>query len=343
MFKRIMFKRIALNRITSRRIMFRPNRVARVALVALFLSLLSLASAPLAHGQTFGLSIPLGLNRPAVDPGGSAIATIDLTSSGGFNSPVSLSCDVTSGPVTTSPPVCGPPSPQSAVPPASASLTITTSNTTAVGLYNFTVTGTSGSITQTATLNLTVQPLSEDYTLSVSPATAVPNPVAAGSSATTTVIVSPIGSYSGHVTLACLSISPADLLGPVCTFNPATVTVTGGPPATSVLTLSTTGPAPTTRLSTRRIFYALWLALPGLGLIALSTTGDRRKSALGTLLLMLLAGGVLLMPACGSSSKSIGNVTPAKTYVFTLTGADENGAAPSNTSTNQATVSITVN
>jgi hypothetical protein len=332
------------NRTPSKRIMFIPKQMVRALIFPLFLSLLSAASAPLAHGQTFGLSIPLGLNRPAVDPGGSAIATIDLTSSGGFNSPVSLSCDVTSGPVTTSPPVCGPPSPPSAVPPANGpSLTITTSNTTAVGLYNFTVTGTSDSITQTATLNLTVQPLSEDYTLSVSPTIAVPNPVAAGSAATTTVTVSSIGSYSGHVTLACLSISPADLLGPVCTFNPATVTVTGGPPATSVLTLSTTGPAPTTRLSTRRTFYAIWLALPGLGLIALITTGARRKSTLGTLLLMLLAGGVLLMPACGSSSKSIGNVTPAKTYVFTLTGADENGAAPSNTSTNQATVSITVN
>jgi len=56
---------------------------------------------------------------------------------------------------------------------------------------------------------------------------------------------------------------------------------------------------------------------------------------------MLLASGVILMPACGSS-KSIGSVTPATTYVFTLTGADENGAAPSNTATNQATVSLTV-
>jgi hypothetical protein len=212
-----------------------------------------------------------------------------------------------------------------------------------VGLYGFTVTGTSGSITQTVSLNLTVQPLSEDYTLSVSPTIAVPNPVTAGSGATTTVTVSPIGSYSGHVTLACLSISPADLLAPVCSFNPPTVTVTGGLPPTSVLTLTTTGPAPTTRLRTRQIFYAFWLAVPGLGLIALSTNGGRRKNILGMLLLMLLAGGGLLMPACGSSGTSVGNVTPNKTYVFTLTGADENGAGPSNTSTNPATVSITVN
>jgi hypothetical protein len=327
----------------SNRLMIDPKLVVRAITFALFLSLLSVASIPLAYGQTFGLSIPLGLNRPAVDPGGSAIATIDLTSSAGFNSPVSLSCDITSGPVTTSAPVCTV-SPETQVPPANGpSLTITTSNTTSEGLYNFTVTGTSGSITQTVALNLTVQPLSEDYTLSVSPTIAVPNPVTAGSGATTTVTVSPIGSYSGHVTLACLSISPADLLAPVCSFNPPTVTVTGGLPPTSVLTLTTTGPAPTTRLRTRQVFYAFCLAAPGLGLIALSTNGGRRKNILGMLLLMLLAGGVLLMPAGGSSGTSGGNVTPNKTYVFTLTGADENGAGPSNTSTNPATVSITVN
>jgi hypothetical protein len=335
-------KPLMVNRRTSRAVVFDTRLVFRSFSVA-FLWMLSLAWVTPAYGQTFGLSIPLGLNRPAVDPGGSAIATIDLTSSGGFSSPVSLSCDVTSGPVTTSPPVCTV-SPATQIPPADGpSLTITTTGTTAEGLYNFTVTGTSGSITQTATLNLTVQPLSEDYTLSVSPTTAVPNPVAAGSAATTTVTVSPIGSYSGHVTLACLSISPADLLAPVCSFNPPTVAVTGGLPPTSVLTLTTTGPAPVTRLGVRRTLYAFWLVLPGLGLIAFITTGTRRKSALGALLLLLLSGGVLLMPACGSSSKSIGNVTPSKSYVFTLTGADENGAAPSNTATNQATVSITVN
>jgi hypothetical protein len=343
MFKGIRFNSMVSKGNLSNRLMFDPKLVIRAITFSLFLSLLSVASAPLAYGQTFGLSIPLGLNRPAVDPGGSAIATIDLTSSTGFNSPVSLSCDITSGPVTTSAPVCTV-SPATQVPPANGpSLTITTTNTTSEGLYNFTVTGTSGSITQTVALNLTVQPLSEDYTLSVSPTIAVPNPVTAGSGATTTVTVSPIGSYSGHVTLACLSISPADLLAPVCSFNPPTVTVTGGLPPTSVLTLTTTGPAPTTRLSTRQIFYAFWLAIPGLGLIALSTNGGRRNNILGMLLLMLLAGGVLLMPACGSSGTSVGNVTPSKTYVFTLTGADENGAGPSNTSTNPATVSITVN
>jgi hypothetical protein len=338
--------------------MFKPRQIARAGLFAFSLSLLCAASVSLAYGQTFGLGIPLGLDRPAVDPGGSAVAIIDLTSSGGFSSPVSLTCAVSSGPVTTSPPICTI-SPATQVPPADGpSLTITTTaggrgaDSTAVGLYNFTVTGTSGSITQTLALSLTVQPLSEDYTLAVSPTTAVPNPVAAGTAATTTVTISPIGSYSGHqVTLACLSVTPVVTAAPICSFQPTSggsgpVSVTGGTAATATLTITTFGPTPVTRLGGRRIFYALWLALPGFGLVALTTTG-LRKGALGAFLLLLLAGGVLLMPACGSSTSTTttsttGQTTPKNTYTFTLTGADENGAAPSNSTTNEATVSLTV-
>ncbi|MCU1300269.1 MAG: hypothetical protein JWQ87_553 [Candidatus Sulfotelmatobacter sp.] len=335
---------------TFHRIRFNPRLLVRALVFAFWLWMISAASLSLAYGQSFGLSIPLGLNRPAVDPGGSALATIDLTTTGGFSSLVSLSCAVTSGPVTTSPPVCTV-SPATQVPPADGpSLTITTTDTTAVGLYNFIVTGTSGSITQTATLNLTVQPLSQDYTLSVSPTTATPNPVAAGSAATATVTISPIGSYSGHqITLSCLSVSPVVTLAPVCSFQPTSgsgpgpVQVTSGIPATATLTITTSGPTPVTKLGSRGIFYALWLVLPGLALITLGAKGIRRKTAMGALCLTLVAGGLIFMPACGSSGTSIGTVTPSKTYVFTLTGADENGAAPSNTTTNQATVSVIVN
>jgi len=251
---------------------FNARKIFRAILLVLFLSFLSAASVSLAHGQaTFNMSIPLGLNRPAVDPGGSALATIDLTSSGGFNSPVALTCVISSGPATTSPPLC-PISPLTVTPPGSASLTITTTNATAVGLYNFTVTGTSGSIIQTLSLSLSVQPLSEDYTLSASPVTAVPNPVTAGGVASTTVTISPIGSYSGHqVTLACLSVTPVVPAGPSCSFTPTTgsgpVPVTAGTPATATLTITTYGPTPTTSLRTPRMFYALWLLLPGLAFL----------------------------------------------------------------------------
>jgi hypothetical protein len=349
--RRAMFNRVLSKRIMLKRFLLNRRQIARAAVFGLFASLLSAASVSLALGQTFTMSIPLGLNRPAVDPGGSAIATIDLTSTAGFSSPVSLSCIISSGPVTASPPNCQV-SPQTQTPPGSASLNITTTNTTSVGLYNFTVTGSSGSIVQTLSLSLSVQPLSEDYTLSASPVTAVPNPVTAGSIATTTVTISPIGSYSGHqVTLACLSVTPVVPAGPVCAFQPITgsgpVHVTAGSPATATLTITTYGPVPTTGLRTRRTFYALWLLLPSLVFAGALATKSRRKGPMGVLLLLIVAGTLLLQPSCGSSSNTTnsptGQTTPKNTYTFTLTGVDENGAAPSNSTTAQATVSVTVN
>jgi len=64
---------------------------------------------------------------------------------------------------------------------------------------------------------------------------------------------------------------------------------------------------------------------------------------------MLIATGLLLMPACNTTTNNgttapNGDVTPAETYTFTMTGVDQNGVAPSNNSTasEAATVSLTV-
>jgi len=182
--------------------------------------------------------------------------------------------------------------------------------------------------------------------------------VTAGNISTTLVTVSPIANYSGMVTLACLSITPAVAAAPYCTFTatspssslPAgTVQVTAGVPATATLTITTLGPIPSTRLRTRRIFYALWLLVPGLALVGVRTTGAREKNLMGALLLMAVAAGVLLMPACGSqnlprliTNAPNGQVTPKNTYTFTLTGADQKGAAPSNATSSPATVTLVV-
>jgi hypothetical protein len=218
------------------------------------------------------------------------------------------------------------------------------------------VTGVSGSYpSQSLTLNLNVVNEIGNYTLSVSPTTATPSPVPAGTIATTLVTVTPIANYTGTVTLACLSITPVVVAAPYCTFTatsgssslpPGTVQVTGGAPATATLTITTLGPVPTTTLRHRRIFYALWLLVPGLALVGLGATGARQKNALGALLLMVVAGGLLLMPACGSNvatNSPHGEITPKNTYTFTLTGADQNGAAPSNATSSPATVTLVVN
>jgi len=332
--------------------MVHPRQVVRAIVFALLLSVFAATSVSLALGQaSFGLSVPGGLHTPSVNPGENATATIDLTAIDGFDSPVSLSCQVTSGPTTISPPapVCGPPSPPSAIPPAQPALTVTTFNATPAGTYQFTLTGTSGSITQTAILYLNVTDLTENFALSVLPTTATPSPVPAGSPATTTVTVTGIGSYTGHqVTLSCVSITPIVAGAPVCSFGtpPTPVQVTSGVPATATLTITTFGPTTTGRLSSPRMFYALWLAVPGLVLVGASATGACRKKLMGWLLLLTVASGILFMPACNAVTTvnppngPNGEVTPNNTYTFTITGVDENGVSPSTTTPTTVTLAV---
>ena len=315
------------------------KRVARAS--TLLLPVFLAASVSLAHGQDFTLTVPAGLHTPSVNPGGSSTASIDLEPVGTFDTPVALSCAVTSGPVTSSPPVCVV-SPDSATPPAEPSLTVTTADTIAAGTYQMTITGVGGSITHTATVTLNVTDLTEDYTISVLPTTATPSPVAAGSPATTTVTVAAIGSYSGHtVTLSCFSVTPIATGAPVCAFNPPGVLVTTGISPTSTLTITTFGTAVTSKEQRQpRMFYALWLVVPGLALVGVGATGARRKKLMGLLLLLLaLASSVLLIPACNTTTTNGPNneVTPDNTYIFTLSGADENGAGPSNSTATTTT------
>ncbi len=317
--------------------MVNPRQVVRAIIFTSLLSMLSAASVSLAYGQSpFTVTVSALTPLAGVNPGGTATATIDLGASQGFNSPVSLSCEVTSNQVTDAPQCTV--SPESATPPATPALTITTSGGTPAGTYLITVTGTFGTSTETAPLYLNVTELTQDYSLSVLPTTAVPSPVPAGSSATTTVTVMPIGSYSGHqVTLACLSVAPIVTAAPYCSFNPPTVTVAGGV-ISSTLTITTFGLAATSmgKLSQPRMFYAFWLAVPGLALVGAGASGKHRK-LMGILLLVAIAGGLLLLPACNSATVGTttpnGQVTPPNSYTFTLSAADENGAAPSNVTT----------
>jgi hypothetical protein len=327
--------------------MVNSRQVVRALIFASLLSVLSAASVSLAYGQ---FTLAVSHLRPAagVDPGGSATATIDLEPVGTFNGVVDLTCQVTSGPATASPPVCTP-SPVSAAPPADGpSLTITTTGSTLAGTYQITVTGTSGATTQTAQLYLNVADLTQSYLLSVSPTAANPNSVPAGSSATTTVTITGLGNYTGSVTLACFSVTPIVTAAPYCSFNPASVTVTNGV-AEATLTISTFGAqVNATNSSHSRFLYGLWLAVPGLMLAGMGTTRKNRKKLMGIILLVIVAFGLLLLPACGGTRVGTtalnGLVTPNNAYSFTITGADQNGTAPSNIppSADVATATLTV-
>jgi len=327
--------------------MVKSRQFARAIIFTSLLFVLSAASVSRAYGQ-FTLT-PSSLHPEAgVDPSGSATANIVLGPATGFDNPVSLSCAVTSNQPTGS--VGCTISPASATPPATPGLTITTSGSTPAGTYQITVTGTSGSTTQTTTLYLSVADLTEDYSLSVFPTTVIPSPIPAGSSATTTVTVQPIGSYTGEVSLACVSVTPVVNAAPYCSFASSSgagfVQVTNGAPATATLTITSFGPASTTRRSAPRVFYALWLAVPGLALVGVGSRANRRKKVMGLLLLLTVAAGILLLPACNTSTIGTtalnGQITPDNTYTFTLSAADQNGAGPSNVTTDAATVTIVV-
>jgi len=120
-------------------------------------------------------------------------------------------------------------------------LTLTaTSTATTGGPVAVTVAGTSGGLTQTATINLTVT-ATKNFTLSAAPNTLS---IIQGSNGTSTITVNPISGFTGSV---ALSISPSTPLpsGVTASFSPASTKTT----STLTLTASasaTTGPATVT-------------------------------------------------------------------------------------------------
>ena len=166
----------------------------------------------------------------ATTPAGGAVSySVSLTSVNGFADDVSLSLSGLSGSQASwqfAP---------SVVPGGSgtAQLTVTTTATIPPGTYPLTITGTSGSITRTATATLVV-PQPPDFSLGATPST---RSVVAGNGTTYTVTVGALNGFTGTVTL-----SLAGLPGAVGTasYAPATVTTAGS----SQLTINTSATAP---------------------------------------------------------------------------------------------------
>jgi len=326
---------------------FRP--VSRIFIFAAVVALFIVAHLSAAFGQTpsFTLS-PSPLSPSAgVDPGGSATATVSVQGSSGFSGSVSLTCSVTSSTITTDLPTCLI-SPQTVTPDAIAALTLNTVGSTPAGTYTVNVTGTSGSDVEAAPqIFLNVVDVEPDYAVTVLRAIS-PTTVTAGNGAEATVTVTPLGTYTGTVTLSCQSVTPAVVASPICAFQPPTVSVTTNTGGSSVLTISTYGPLKNSELRLPRGFYAFAFVVPGIALAGVGAAGARKRKVAWFFLLAVVATAILALPSCGNKSGLNNNnslITPKNTYQFTLTGVDTNGIAPSNSSgsTDQATVSLTVN
>lgn len=189
---------------------------------------------------------------------------------------------------------------------------------------------------------------------SISAGSANPAAISPGSTSTSAITVTPANGYTGTVTLSCAVTATVTFTASQasCSFGASNpVTISGSANGSATLTFTTI--APTAALSPRpNFFYTLWLPLPGLFIIGLFNGVPRRKNLqrklLGLLLLWVVLGGLILLPACGSSGSNGGggsggggtSATPAGTYTVTITAKDANGVTQSNAA---PTVSVTVN
>src|SRR6266571_1756786 len=152
----------------------------------------------------------------AVSAGTAATSTVTVTSSNGFTGVVNLATNSTS--CTVSPTIVT----------GSGSSTLSCTFLSA-GLVHVTVTGTSGSLSHSATVTYTVQ----DFTVATSSTSVSTN---AGTAGTSTITITALQGFSGLVSLTA-TISPTT--GLTCTLTPASVTGSG------TSTLSCTGSAGT--------------------------------------------------------------------------------------------------
>jgi len=207
----------------------RPARAYLLALVLLLTSFVA-TTLPSVHAAA-DFSVSVSPSSLSVAQGSSGTTTVIVSSLSGFSSPVSLAvfglpAGVLAGfgtnPVT--PPAGG---------TASSSLIVSVGVSVVAASYTLTVAGTSGTVSHSAALTLTVTPSgpTSDFMVTVSPATVS---VAQSGSASVTVTVTSIGTFSSPVALIVSGI-PA---GVGVSFSANPVTPAAGKSTSSTLSIN---------------------------------------------------------------------------------------------------------
>jgi hypothetical protein len=162
-------------------------------------------------------------------------------------------------------------------------------------------------VSTSAALNETVNPAtvtSPDFSLASAPASLS---LAPGGSASATVTVTPVNSFSQAVSFACSNL-PA---GVTCSFAPSTVTPAGAAAKTTV-TIAASAQAALRSGGTWLLTGCPFLAL------CLWTGGKRPRRRLGAMLAVVLAAGAITaLAGCGSSSSKKQPVTSVVTVTAT--------------------------
>jgi hypothetical protein len=178
----------------------------------------------LVYGLLPNFSLSGSPGSATVFPGQSASFSVTVQPQNNFTGTVTLACSGLPAGATCS---FNPASLTPSGGAATSTLTISTLATTPAGTATVTINSTAGSLVHSTTVALAVI----DFSIAGSPGSAT---VVPGQTATYTVTVQPQNNFTGTVMLACSGL-PA---GASCSFNPASVTPSGGA-ATSTLTIST--------------------------------------------------------------------------------------------------------
>ncbi|HEV2989637.1 MAG TPA: glycoside hydrolase family 6 protein [Candidatus Angelobacter sp.] len=154
--------------------------------------------------------------------GAAASSTITVTPLSGFTGSVTLSVGATPSGVTAS--------------LSGNTVTFSASSTAVAGTSTVTITGTSGSLTHTTTISVTVVRNTPDFSLSGSAVS-----VAQGATGNSTITITPVNGFTGTVTLAASGLPT----GVTASFNPASTTTT----STLTFTASSTATTGTTNVT----------------------------------------------------------------------------------------------
>jgi hypothetical protein len=270
---------------------------------------------------SLALALTLSGNTSAVTPGytlsaspnainvvqqGSNTSTITVTPSGGFTGSVSLSASGLPNGVTASF------NPSSTA--TTSVLTLSANSSASLGGPTpITITGASGTLSETTTVNVTVV-APPNFTLTnsgnitnLTPGTTTGN--------TATITITPTNGFTGTVDLQCTVTAPAGAIKPVTCSIPSSVSISGATAQTALLTVDTT--ATTGSLSNSRLRF--WSPQGGTALALVLFFGvarRRRKSATVLALLMIVILGAV--SGCVSHPRSGG--TTAGNYTITVTG-----------------------
>jgi len=261
-----------------------------------------------------------------------------LTSSGGYNSAVNLSCG------GAAPPTCQVSPPSVTPTPAGAPFTVT-AGSESVENFNFSIVGTGTDAAQTTHSAAVALSVAFDFALNNNTAAQTIQP---GQSVTYQLDLKPLGSgnaFPGNVTLSCSNLPALT----TCSFTPSQVPSGSGD--TNVVVSVGTTPASASRIAGKHqlALYTLGLGLPGLFLVALPwPVRGRRASksvrATHQVLLMTLVALAGLQLSCGGGLKGGSGGggdpgTPPGSYKIAATAAMNAASGPQ---TRTAQLALTV-